>query len=1293
MGIFGSGNANQTPKLHQLKVTQSVNGIVIPIGWGCVRVPMNLLWYGDFTSTKSSVGGKGLGGKSSTQYDYHSAILGLLGQGPITAIKNVYSQSGALSLQSASTPITLSSSDVANGVSSGNFSTDSGVSMSVTISGTANDYGSGGSTSYSVTSEMPMSLAASKNILNSGEYYVDSNGTYWFSAADIGKTVTINYSFSLYVLSSTEDYNVPDTSPFEIAVQYQSNFYKDVSVYNILTGKPLTSILSGTPSAGQYRANGGNYIFSSSDAGLAVAITYSWRQSDSNINPSSKLGFTLIEGIPGQNPWSYLESKHLSQALGYSTLALIAVPNMDLGTSATMPDYNFECQFPLAFGGGIVDADVALVIQDFLKNPYYGAQFDGDIDDSLMDGARSYWASNNFFASPLLDSAQSAADQIGNLCEAGNVGVFWSEGKIKFVPYGDITTIGNGYVYTPETAPIVDLNDDDFIHSDNEDPVTISRKPWQDAYNDVKVQFENRLNNYNPDIVEEHDDYAIARYGLRAEGQKDYSFLKTQAAATFAANIRLQRNVYIRNQYKFKISGLRYSMLEPMDLVTLTDANLGLNLTPVRITEIEESEDRELDITAEEFPWGTATATIYMKQPTNPAAPPPALADPGNTGVILIFEPTERVATTLANATYQIWLALTGGINWGGCHVWLSTDGSTYQRLPDPQIGTARGGELISNLPKGIDPDETDVAQIVINGQLTTVSETQADNFSTLSKLGDEYFSYANASLMGSNWQTSHAYSVNDLVYDGANLQQCTTAGTSGSTRPDWNGTLNGVTSDGAATWKNIGGVAATSGQASSGYELTYLRRGVFSSPNVEHFSGETFVRLDEKVYIYSYDPSLIGKTVYFKFTSFNLLQLEEQDLSAVKAYPYRIGGISAATNMTIDSILDISGDGLATIRIYAAGGSPGTPGTMATKNGAIISLSAYSQAGFQDDTLYYVNVDSSGNYHFYTDRNQFLAEQATLGYLQVGSVMTVGIYAFIPTAAGGRVAIGASFADHGATVQIPQGFSLASSMGWAGTRSSWQSSNHTAGVLACNVSSSGVITDEWNDNSGHTWTGPANWVEILWNATDVAVLPVNGGQFIVFTTPAGTKLAVGVGTLQDGASFDLPAGFNTNDMISCASMATHDTTSNPLCGIYQCAVNGTTVTGLYTDAAGSSVDNSHHWTGKVNWTAICWDASSNGVSSTAVTDGNFVIIDIENGSQVAFGCGVSENGDSFGIPEGFSAGQVSAACSMAGTDKATDAHGITNCSITGTTFTGTYMDGGSHTWHGPGNWIAICWK
>ena len=72
----------------------------------------------------------------------------------------------------------------------------------------------------------------------------------------------------------------------------------------------------------------------------------------------------------------------------------------------------------------------------------------------------------------------------------------------------------------------------------------------------------------------------------------------------------LQRALYIRDTYKFKL-GPEFCLLDPMDLVQLTDSAIGLNAATVRITDIEEDDTGVLTIMAEEFPAGVATAVAY----------------------------------------------------------------------------------------------------------------------------------------------------------------------------------------------------------------------------------------------------------------------------------------------------------------------------------------------------------------------------------------------------------------------------------------------------------------------------------------------------------------------------------------------------------------------------------------------------------------------------------------------------------------------------------------------------------
>ncbi len=121
----------------------------------------------------------------------------------------------------------------------------------------------------------------------------------------------------------------------------------------------------------------------------------------------------------------------------------------------------------------------------------------------------------------------------------------------------------------------------------------------------------------------------------------------------------LQRALYVRNEYEFKL-GWKYCLLEPMDIVTLTDAGLGLNKTPVRITEIEEDGEGVLSVKAEDCPAGVYTVSEYPTQPSSGYSADYNVS-PGNAHVPVIFE----APLQLTGGEPQIWLATAGGGMWG----------------------------------------------------------------------------------------------------------------------------------------------------------------------------------------------------------------------------------------------------------------------------------------------------------------------------------------------------------------------------------------------------------------------------------------------------------------------------------------------------------------------------------------------------------------------------------------------------------------------------------------------------
>ena len=76
-------------------------------------------------------------------------------------------------------------------------------------------------------------------------------------------------------------------------------------------------------------------------------------------------------------------------------------------------------------------------------------------------------------------------------------------------------------------------------------------------------------------------------------------------------------------------------------------------------------------------------------------------------------------------------------------------------------------------------------------------------------------------------------------------------------------------------------------------YELSYIRRGAYGSPILNHSSGEYFVRCDNTRLVYNFSENNIGKTYYVKFTSFNVFGDNEQLLSEVEPYTFTLRGIA----------------------------------------------------------------------------------------------------------------------------------------------------------------------------------------------------------------------------------------------------------------------------------------------------------------------------------------------------------------------------------------------------------------
>lgn len=467
-----------------------------------------------------------------------------------------------------------------------------------------------------------------------------------------------------------------------------------------------------------------------------------WRDKE-KFESLSQLRLNLAKGGDEQPTWTHLQQpKHQAQAINYSGTAYIYSPNYELTKSAQIYSHNFEVIGKMGYSPSIPDANPSEIIRDMLTNQNYGCGFPAE---NLGDtGVYSvYCRAAGIFLSPVYSEQTEAQQNISELLEQTNSAAVFSQGRLKIVPYGDVKLSGNGAVYVPNLTPVYDLTDDDFIVSGAQDPLRVERKTNADAYNQIQVEYLDRANDYNIAVAEVKDQANIEQYGLRPKDAVKMHGICDAKVANHVAQLLLQRALYVRNEYEFKL-GWKYCLLEPMDLVTLTDEGLGLNKTPVRIIEIEEDEEGVLTVKAEDFPMGAATATAYPTQPSLGYS-----ADynksPGNAHAPVVFE----APLQLTGGEPQIWLATAGGDMWGGAEVWISTDGDSYTRIGATNK-KARFGSLSAPLASGAVFDRANTLNVEISaGQMTGGTEQDSRDLLTLCYVDGEFLAYETAELKG----------------------------------------------------------------------------------------------------------------------------------------------------------------------------------------------------------------------------------------------------------------------------------------------------------------------------------------------------------------------------------------------------------------------------------------------------------------------------------------------------------------------------------------------------------------
>lgn len=565
-------------------------------------------------------------------------------------------------------------------------------------------------------------------------------------------------------------------------------------------------------------------------------ITRVWKD-NSKENSYTALGFSLFVGTNPQSPWGYLTSAHPTQALGYPDIAYLAVQNYDLGQSNAFPQHSFETEallFGTGVGGTVDDADPALIIEDFLSDPTHGVGFNTSILSNLMstgaapttgDSAfQTYCRAMGFALSPFLSDQQQSGEIIQRWADLCNTAVVWTGYTLKFHPYGPDDITANGVTYLADFPIRYVLSDEDFIYSDDEDPIRFDRTDPADAYNAFSIIISNKNNEYNELPVPWRDQGLVDQFGLKNEDSLSAREVTDPDMAAIMVTYMGQRKAYIRNTFQFRL-GPQYSLLEPMDILQCTDPRFGTFLVLIR--EITENDEDQLEIIAEEYPSSISTNSSTAPQPTT-NTPVNTAVSPGPVNPPVIFEPPASLS-----GTPQVWAAVSGGDgntanpNWGGCFVWLSTDNVTFNQIGEIEFA-ARQGKLTAILPTygGANPDAGNTLRVnmaMSDGELEDASSSaDAANGVTVSYVDGELISYRDVNLTGTDQ-----------------------------------------------------------------YDVTQLYRGLYGSTIGAHAIGTQFARLDDAVFKFDLPEAYVGTTLYLKFQSYNIFGGAVEDISSVATYSY----------------------------------------------------------------------------------------------------------------------------------------------------------------------------------------------------------------------------------------------------------------------------------------------------------------------------------------------------------------------------------------------------------------------
>jgi hypothetical protein len=309
----------------------------------------------------------------------------------------------------------------------------------------------------------------------------------------------------------------------------------------------------------------------------------------------------------------------------YANTALLSMVYLSAGGDGGMPNISLEVA-GLFCDATHQDVSPCDIVIDLLTHSRRGIGWSATRVDTASTGAgtasswRNYCTAYGLNLSFVLDSQVSVLDLLATLLKATNTDCVWTNrpdgagGMLKFVPRADKALTANGVTFTPN-ATATTIGPDDLLA-----PIKVSRRRSTDCLNSFPVEFIDRAQAYRRVVVDDPDMVDVDRRGLMRASTTSLSGVVMQpASAVMLSRIFAQRSLNVRNTYTLQLPW-KYMLLEPTDLISVTDSVLGLVNQPMRIVSVDEQDASlgSLIVTAEDFGTSVHVAAQVTPQSAGP---------------------------------------------------------------------------------------------------------------------------------------------------------------------------------------------------------------------------------------------------------------------------------------------------------------------------------------------------------------------------------------------------------------------------------------------------------------------------------------------------------------------------------------------------------------------------------------------------------------------------------------------------------------------------------------------------